>query len=346
MVCIGGALVAAAWVINAFANSLALLYVAAFVAGLGAGPIFSATNGNALRWFPDRAGLATGLSAAGFGAGAVLTVVPLAGVIETRGYETAFMWFGIGQGLVVMAVALMLRGPRPSEVVLPQAPRVLQSSRDHAPAEVLRSVPFWLLYAMFVMVGTGGLMVTAQLAPVARDFGIDHVPVSLLGLTMPALGFALAVGLVLNGVSRPFWGWVSDHIGREKTMLVVFVLEGIAIGALYLFGHNPVLFVLLAGLVYFAWGEIFALFPAICTDIYGRRFAATNYSMLYTAKGTAALLVPFGNVLATATGSWTAVFVVASALNILAGLIAFVVLKPLRMRAAVKEDAAAPAPSR
>ena len=344
MVCIGGALIALAWTINSVASSLPLLYLGAFVAGLGAGPIFSATNANALRWFPDRAGLATGLSAAGFGAGAVLTVVPLAAVIDTRGYESAFLWFGIGQGLLVMAVALMLRAPRPSEVVTPHAARVLQSSRDHGPADVLRSLPFWLLYAMFVMVATGGLMVTAQLAPVARDFGIDHVPVSMLGLTMPALGFALSVGLVVNGASRPFFGWVSDHIGRETTMFIAFLLEGIAIYALLLFAHNPVLFVLLSALVYFAWGEIFALFPAACTDTYGRTFATTNYSMLYTAKGTAALLVPFGNVLATATGGWAAVFMVAAALNIVAGLLAFVVLKPLRTRA-IADERVTPSPS-
>jgi OFA family oxalate/formate antiporter-like MFS transporter len=344
MVCIGGALVAIAWLINSVANSLALLYLAAFIAGLGAGPIFSATVGNALKWFPDRSGLATGLTAAGFGAGATLTVIPLAGMIEARGYEAAFAWFGLGQGAVIMLIALMLRAPRAGEFKAPAAALVQQSSRDHPPAHVLRSVPFWLLYAMFVMVGAGGLMVTAQLAPVARDFGIDHVPVSLLGVTMPALGFALAIGLVLNGVSRPFFGWVSDHIGRENTMLIAFLLEGVAIYALFLFADNPVMFVLLAGLVYFAWGEIFALFPAACTDIYGRKFATTNYSMLYTAKGTAALLVPFGNVLAAATGSWTTVFVVASALNILAGLIAFVVLKPLRMRAIANESVAAPGP--
>ena len=146
-----------------------------------------------------------------------------------------------------------------------------------------------------------------------------------------------SLGLVLNGASRPFFGWMSDHIGRENTMLIAFLSEGIAIFALLLFAHSPTMFVLLSGLVYFAWGQIFALFPAACTDIYGRRFATTNYSMLYTAKGTAALLVPMGNVLTTATGSWTAVFVVASALNIVAAVLAWVVLKPMRIRAIANE---------
>ena len=191
----------------------------------------------------------------------------------------------------------MLRAPQPAEHVGPVVPLVGQSQRDYAPAEVLKSPPFWLMYAMFVMVGTGGLMVTAQLAPFARDFAIDSVPVSILGLTMPALGFALSIGLVLNGLSRPFFGWLSDHAGRENTMLIAFLLEGIGIFALLWFARDPMMFVLLSGLVYFAWGQIFALFPATCTDIYGKKFATTNYSMLYTAKGTAALLVPLGNVL-------------------------------------------------
>ena len=345
MVCGSGALVAIAWVINSVADSLTLFYVAALFAGLGAGPIFGATVGNALKWFPDRRGLATGLTAAGFGAGAVLTVIPLANMIQASGYEAAFLWFGLGQGVVVMVVALLMRAPQPGEVVARAAALVQQSSRDHAPADVLKSPPFWLMYAMFVMVGAGGLMVTAQLAPFARDFAIDNVPVSMFWLTLPALGFALSIGLVLNGVSRPFFGWVSDHIGRENTMLIAFLLEGISIFALFLFAHSPTMFVLLSGLVYFAWGQIFALFPATCTDIYGRRFATTNYSMLYTAKGTAALLVPFGNVLTTATGSWTAVFVVASALNIVAAILAVAALKPRRIRAIASEGMTPPTPS-
>ena len=291
-----------------------------------------------MKWFPDRRGLATGLTAAGFGAGSALTVVPLANLIRTSGYEQAFLWFGLGQGIVIVLAALMLRTPQAADHVGLVASRAGQSERDYAPAEVLKSVPFWLLYAMFVMVGTGGLMVTAQLAPVARDFGIDTVPVSILGFVLPALGFALSLGLVLNGLSRPFFGWLSDRAGRENTMLIAFLLEGIGIFALFWFARDPTMFVLLSGLVYFAWGQIFALFPATCTDIYGKKFATTNYSMLYTAKGTAALLVPLGNVLAAATGGWTAVFIVASALNIVAAILAFVVLKPMRVRMIARES--------
>jgi MFS transporter, OFA family, oxalate/formate antiporter len=338
LVLVSGVLVATAWVINSIADSLNLIYFAAVIAGLGAAPIFAATAGNAVKWFPDRRGLATGLTVAGFGAGSALTVVPLANLIRASGYEQAFLWFGLVQGIVIVLAALMLRAPQAADHVGLIASRVGQSQRDYAPAEVLKSVPFWLMYAMFVMVGTGGLMVTAQLAPVARDFGIDTVPVSILGLALPALGFALSLGLVLNGLSRPFFGWLSDRIGRENTMLIAFLLEGIGIFALFWFARDPTLFVLLSGLVYFAWGQIFALFPATCTDIYGKKFATTNYSMLYTAKGTAALLVPLGNVLTAATGSWTAVFMAASALNIVAAILAFVLLKPMRVRMIARES--------
>jgi OFA family oxalate/formate antiporter-like MFS transporter len=344
LVCGSGVMVALAWIINSVADTLMLLYLAAVIAGLGAGPIFGATVGNALKWFPDRRGLAAGLTAAGFGAGSALTVVPIAHVIQTSGYEAAYLWFGLGQGIVIMVVALALRAPQPAEVVASASPLVAQSRRDTAPADVLRSAPFWLMYAMFVLVGAGGLTVTAQLAPVAKDFAIDNVPVSLLGLTMPALSFALSIGLVLNGLSRPFFGWMSDHVGRENTMFIAFLLEGIGISALLLLADQPTLFVLLSGLVFFAWGEIFALFPATCTDIYGRKFATTNYGMLYTAKGTAALLVPLGNVLTSATGSWTAAFVTASVLNIVAALLALLALKPMRMRAIANESLARPCP--
>jgi MFS transporter, OFA family, oxalate/formate antiporter len=332
MVCGSGALVAIAWVLNAYANSLSLLYFAAAIGGIGAGVIYGASVGNALKWFPDRRGLAAGLTAAGFGAGSALTVVPIASMIASSGYESAFLWFGLGQGIVVVIVALFLRAPAPGEVAAPAAPAVPQSRRDYGPAEVLKSPPFWVMYVMFVMVGTGGLMATAQLGPIAKDFHIDTIPVSILGLTLPALTFALTIDRVLNGLTRPFFGWVSDQIGRENTMFIAFLLEGIGIYALLLYATNPFLFVILSGLVFFAWGEIYSLFPATCTDMYGRKFATTNYGMLYTAKGTAALLVPLGNVLYDATGkSWTAVFVVAAILNIVAAVMALLVLRPLRI---------------
>jgi MFS transporter, OFA family, oxalate/formate antiporter len=333
MVCGSGVLVAIAWVINSVADSLFLLYLGAALGGIGAGVIYGASVGNALKWFPDRRGLAAGLTAAGFGAGSALTVIPIANMIQSSGYQAAFLWFGLGQGIVVALVALLLRAPQAGEVVAPAAPAVQQTRRDYGPAEVLKTPVFWVMYAMFVMVGAGGLMAIAQLAPIANDYKIASVPVSILGITLPALTFALTIDRVLNGICRPFFGWVSDHIGRENTMFTAFFVEGLGIYALLYFADDPVLFVILSGMVFFAWGEIYSLFPATCTDIYGRKFATTNYGMLYTAKGTAALLVPLANVLTSSTGSWHAVFYVAAILNIVAAVMALVVLRPMRRRA-------------
>jgi OFA family oxalate/formate antiporter-like MFS transporter len=325
-----GVLVAIAWVINSVADSLPMLYLGAAIGGIGAGVVYGGAVGNALKWFPDRRGLAAGLTAAGFGAGSALTVIPIANMIASSGYQAAFLWFGLGQGLVVVLVGLLLRAPEPGEV--PPSQAVQQSRRDYEWKEVLKTPPFYIMYAMFVMVGAGGLMAIAQLAPIANDFKIAKVPVSLIGLTLPALTFALTIDRVLNGICRPFFGWVSDRIGRENTMFIAFFLEGLGIFALLYFGTNPVLFVILSGLVFFAWGEIYSLFPATCTDIYGKKYATTNYGMLYTAKGTASLLVPLANVLTSATGSWHAVFYVAAILNIIAAVMALTVLKPMRVK--------------
>ena len=330
MISASGVLVAIAWVINSVADSLPLLYLGAAIGGIGAGVVYGGSVGNALKWFPDRRGLAAGLTAAGFGAGSALTVIPIANMIASSGYESAFLWFGLGQGIVVILIGLLLRAPEPGEVPASQA--VQQSRRDYEWKEVLKTPPFYVMYIMFVAVGAGGLMAIAQLAPIANDFKIAGVPVSLVGLTLPALTFALTIDRVLNGVCRPFFGWVSDQIGRENTMFIAFFLEGIGIFALLYFGTNPVLVVILSGLVFFAWGEIYSLFPATCTDLYGKKYATTNYGMLYTAKGTAALLVPLANVLTSATGNWHAVFYVAAVLNIIAAVMALAVLKPMRIR--------------
>jgi OFA family oxalate/formate antiporter-like MFS transporter len=331
VVCAGGVLVGIAWALNSVADSLAMLYVGAVLGGIGAGAVAGASYGNALKWFPDRRGLAAGLTAAGFGAGSALTVIPIASMIQSSGYEPAFLWFGLGQGFVVLIVALLLRAPEADEVAVRASPAVQQTRRDYVPTEALTTPVFWVMYAMFVMVGAGGLMATAQLAPIAHDYNIANVPVSILGLTLPALSFALTIDRMVNGACRPFFGWVSDHIGREHTMFLAFLLEGVGIYALYVFASNPIAFVVLSGLVFFAWGEIYSLFPAMCTDLYGRKFATTNYGMLYTAKGTASLLVPLTSVLTAATGNWHTVFFLAALLDIAAALMALLVLKPMRI---------------
>ena len=328
VVMLGGILVGIAWALNSMADSLAFLYIAAAIGGVGAGAVYGTCIGNALKWFPDRRGLAAGLTAAGFGAGSAITIIPIQDMIASSGFEATFLWFGVGQGIVVFVLSFWLRAPRQGEV--PASTRVVQSALNYTPLEMVASPIFWVMYVMFVLVGAGGLMATAQLAPMANDFGVAKVPVSLIGITLPALTFALSIDRILNGVTRPFFGWVSDNIGRENTMFIAFGLEAIGIWALSAFGQSPVMFVILSGLVFFAWGEIYSLFPSTCTDVYGTQYATTNAGLLYTAKGTASLLVPFGNVLMTMTGSWHAVFLIAAGMNAVAAVMALAVLKPLR----------------
>jgi OFA family oxalate/formate antiporter-like MFS transporter len=310
---------------------LLLLYVAAVIGGLGAGIVYGGAVGNALKWFPDRRGLAAGLTASGYGAGSALTVLPIQSTIANWGYEAAFFWFGLGQGIVVLLVGLMLRAPAASE--LPNAAAAVpQGQRDFRLSEVVRSPPFWVMYVMFVMVGMGGLMAQAQLGPMSKDFKIDSLPVTILWLTLPALTFALSLDRVLNGLTRPVFGWISDRIGRENTMFVAFLLEALAVYGMLSYAHDPLLFVILSGLVFFAWGEIYALFPALCTDLYGRKFATANYGLLYTAKGMAALVIPLANLLPSGPGSWKFVFALAAGLDLLAALLALFALKPLCKR--------------
>src|SRR5689334_6805390 len=328
VVLVGGLLCGIAWVTNAYAGSLTMLYIAAAIGGTGAGAVYGTCIGNALKWFPDRRGLAAGLTAAGFGAGSALTIIPIQNMIAGSGYESTFLWFGVGQGVIVFVLSFALRAPHSGEV--PASARVVQSARNYTPFEMLASPIFWVMYIMFVLVGAGGLMATAQLAPMANDFGVAKVPVSLVGITLPALTFALSIDRILNGLTRPFFGWVSDNIGRENTMFIAFGLEAIGIYALSALGHDPVMFVVLSGLVFFAWGEIYSLFPSTCTDVYGTRYATTNAGLLYTAKGTASLVVPLANVLVALTADWRAVFVVAALMNAAAAIAALAVLKPMR----------------
>ncbi len=321
----GGLLVGIGWVINAYANSLLMLYLGAAVSGTGAGAVYATCVGNAVKWFPDRRGLAVGLTAAGFGAGAAVSVIPIRMTIEAAGYAPAFLWFGIGQGLIVLLVAGVLHGPdHPPKV---RAAVLPQSTRSFNSIQMLCSPIFWLLYTMFILVSASGLMATAELGPVAKDFGIaDHV--ILFGAS--TLSVALVVDNVLNGLARPVFGALSDRIGREWTMALAFSLGSCSYCLLARYGDSPWLFVLGAGLIFFTWGEIFSLFPSTCTDVFGPRYATANASLLYTAKGTSAFLVPLANILKSVTDGWQAVFLVAAGANVIVVLLALFVLRPLR----------------
>ena len=321
----GGVMVALGWSLDGLADGLPTLYLGAAATGIGAGLVYGTAVGNALKWFPDRRGLAAGLTAAGFGAGSALTVVPVSDWIGSHGYQSAFLTFGLGQGACLLAMALWLRRP-------PAAPPSKTSrTADKTPLQVLREPAFYVMYAIFVLVAAGGLMATAQLATIAADFGVQNTPVSLLGLTMPALTFALTLDRVMNGLSRTFFGWVSDRLGRENTMFIAFLLEAGGIASLVVFARDPVLFVLVTGVVFFAWGEIYSLFPAACSDRFGIRHATANYGMMYTAKGVAALLVPMSALLEAKFG-WTIVFWLASGANFLAAALALFALKRIGVR--------------
>jgi OFA family oxalate/formate antiporter-like MFS transporter len=304
LVMLGGVLAGIGWYGSGKAETLQALYGSYAIAGLGAGIVYGTAIGSALKWFPDHRGLAAGLTAAGFGAGAAFTVAPIANMIATAGYQAAFIRWGIFQGAVVVIAALFLKAPpagwmpRTWRLKGSQEVKTRQSPIDFKPGEMAATPHFWLMYLMMAMVATGGLMATAQLAPMAKDFGVDKIPVYILGLSMAALTFALSADRLVNGLCRPFWGWVSDHIGREKTMTLAFGLEAIAIFALLKFAHNPKLFVIFSAFTFFGWGEIYSLFPALCGDFFGRKHATTNYGFLYTAKGTASMFVPIGSALA------------------------------------------------
>jgi len=343
VVVVGGVLCGIAWALNSIADSLAMLYFAAALAGIGAGGVYGTCIGNAVKWFPGRRGLAAGLTAAGFGAGSALTVIPIARMIKTSGYEQTFLLFGLGQGIVVVILGFLLFAA-PATMAVAARMTAGASRRQDTPVQMLKTPVFWLMYVMFVMMAAGGLMATAQLAPIAKDFKIADIPVSLVGLTLPALTFALTIDRVLNGLCRPFFGWVSDHIGRENTMFVAFALEGLGIFALAKYGTDPFYFVILSGLVFFAWGEIYSLFPATVTDTFGAKYATTNTGLMYTAKGTASLLVPLANVMTSAAGgSWHPVFMTAASMNILAALLALFLLKPMRSAYTSKAPALDPA---
>src|ERR1700681_4493743 len=341
----GGVMIAIAWVMNSYADTLVLLYLAAIIAGIGAGAVYGTCVGNALKWFPDHRGLAAGATAAGFGAGAAITVVPIANMIAASGYQAAFFTFGIGQGVIVLLLAFFLR--KPSQV-MPAKKKQLnlpQTKIDFTPPQVLRSPIFWVMYLVFVMVAAGGLMTAAQIAPIAHDFKIANEPVSLLGFQMAALTFAISLDRILDGFGRPLFGWLSDTIGREHTMFIAFGTAALMLMILSVYGYIPIVFVLATAVYFGVFGEIYSLFPATSGDTFGAKFATTNNGMLYTAKGTASLLVPLASIVAANYG-WQAVFAIVVALNATAALLALFVIKPMRRAFILGNEATADASAR
>lgn len=341
LVMVGAFLIALCWIVYSRAASLNALYLGAAIGGIGTGLVYGTCIGNAVKWFEKRRGLAAGLTAAGFGAGAALTVVPLTRSLSASGYQATFFKFALIQGSVVLLAALALKKPPKGSAVRQTNPRLLQTQVDSTPMQTLQSGLFWIMYAAFVLVAASGLMVTAQLAPIATGFKIDKVPVTLLGFTIPALTFALSLNNLMNGIGRPLFGWISDLIGRESMLFLTFLAEGFAVLALARYGSNPVSFVIVAALTFLVWGDIYSIFPALTSDQFGKKYASTNYALLYTAKGCAALFVPLGSVIALRTGSWFTTLLVSALADIVAAFLMIGVVRPLRVRELKRHDATA-----
>lgn len=330
MVFIGGFLTGLAWVIDSYATTLTGFYIGAAVGGVGVGCVYATCVNNAIKWFPDKRGLAVGFTAGAYGAGSALTIIPIANMIAAGNFQAAFFWYGLVQGSIIMACSVFLRAARKDEV--PVSTKVVQSRRDYTLLEAMRMPVFYVMFAMFILTVTGGLMAVAQLGPMARDFGVHNYQVNFGLFVMAALPFALLLDRIMNGVSRPLFGWISDHIGRENTMFVAFTLEGLGIIALATFGHNPWAFILLSGLVFLAWGEVYSLFSATAADTFGTKHIGSIYGVLYCAKGIAALLVPVGNIIMEMSGSWSTVLYTVAVMDILAALTAVLILKPMLRR--------------
>jgi MFS transporter, OFA family, oxalate/formate antiporter len=333
----GGMFAALSWVMNSKAESLSTLYISAVIGGLAIGCVFGTCMGTALKWFPDKRGLAAGMIAAGYGLGAAITSAPLAMMIRDSGYRHAFRFFGFFQGIAILLCAVLLVKPTAlTSVVRPR--KTIYQGAELTPSETLRSGVFWLLYLIYLLIAFGGMIMTAQLGPIARDFGLENQMMMVLGVATPVLALALSIDNFANGITRPLSGWLSDRIGRENMMLMIFSLESVALIGMAVFGRNPYGFLLFAALIFLFWGEIFVIFPALSGDSFGIRYAAANNGLLYTAKGTAALAVPLANLLMLATGTWTSVLLTAAACSLASGVLAKFVLVPMRKRLAAKSS--------
>ena len=332
---LGAVMSGAGWIASAYVSDLRGLYATyGLLCGIGTGIVYIGIIGLMVRWFPDRRGFATGCVAAGYGFGAILTTFPIDDMLKASGYQRTLIVFGCIFAVVGLVGALLLRAPRGGEVAAQPILAGTVSGRDYSPAEMLKTPVFWLMFAMMSMMSTGGLMVITQFTSFAKSFGIDaKTTVVIAGLTLAAIPTALTFDRITNGLTRPFFGWVSDHIGRENTMGIAFILEGIAIYLMLQYRTDPFMLVVLSGLVFFGWGEIFSLFPSTLTDTFGTKYATTNYGFLYMAQGVGSILgAPVAAMLFEGTGSWMPVFELVIGMDILTGILALLVLRFMRQR--------------
>lgn len=299
-----GLLCGLGWAGMGYATSLPMLYTLYCAAGVGAAFVYSGSIGSALKWFKDRRGLASGIMAAGFGGGTALFIPFISSMIASTGYKSAFIATGLFQGIIIVVVAQFLRHPAAEPASAPKAATggggAQVGKRQFTTLEMLRTPQFYMMYVMFVLMATGGLLVTANAGPMARSWG----------LTAAALTLAATLSPLANGTSRVFWGWASDRLGRENTMILTFVLQAICLLLVVVVGPlSGAWFALTLVLVYFTWGQIYSLFPSTAGDYFGTRHATSNYAVLYTAKGVASIIGGwFGAWLFEQTGSWATGF--------------------------------------
>jgi oxalate/formate antiporter len=325
LIALGAALSGLGWILASYVTSVYELYATyGLFCGVGTGFVYIGVVGLMARWFPDYRGFAVGVVAAGYGFGALLTTFPIDTMIKAAGFRPALLTYGIVLGAVGLIAALFLRSPDGADVR-----SVAELRSGVKPSVMLRSPVFWLMFVMMTMMSTGGLMVVSNFASFAKDFGVADAIV----LGSAALPLALSIDRLTNGLTRPFFGWVSDRIGRENTMGLAFALEALAITILLAFRHDPVVFVFMSGVVFFGWGEIFSLFPSTLTDTFGERYATANYGFLYMSQGIGSILGgPLAATLRGATGGWVPVFTIVIVLDILTALLALFVLKSMRAK--------------
>ena len=323
---LGAILTGLSWVLSAKVNSVLGIYLTyGLLGGLGTGIVYVGIVGLMVRWFPSSRGFAVGMVAAGYGFGAIITTFPISASLAESGYQSTLTLFGY----IIAAVGLLAaQGLR-----IPKAPTTSASTTNSvkgiAPGIMLKTPVFWLMFVMMTMMSTSGLMVISQMGAFAKDFGVANAMV----WGMAALPLALTIDRITNGLTRPLFGWISDRFGRENTMFIAFGLESIAMLAWLFFRQDPVMFVVLSGIVFFGWGEIFSLFPSTLTDTFGEKHATTNYGFLYMAQGVGSILGgPIAALIYGSSGSWIPVFAVMIVLDATAALLALFVLKPMRRK--------------
>ena len=318
---VGAILTGASWVLAAHVSSVAMLYVTyGGLGGIGTGIIYVGVVGLMVKWFPDKRGFACGMAAAGYGMGALVTTFPISDSLAANGYQQTLQMFGLGLGIIGLLAAQGVKRP---------APTAETAKGGLPPAAMLKTPVFWLLFLMMAMMSTSGLMVISQMASFAKDFGVASTTV----FGTAALPLALTIDRVTNGLTRPFFGWVSDRLGRENTMALAFGGEAVAMALWFTTRDNPLLFVMLSGVVFFGWGEIFSLFPSTLTDTFGEKHGTTNYGFLYMAQGVGSIFGgPLAAMLHEAAGNWTPVFALVIVCDLLTSILAYVALKPLRRR--------------